>query len=253
MAQQRVQESARRQSPHDVQLREALDTHGKNLDETVDLAQPLEQQAAEPITRIDLELPNAAECARQGAFAFVLKGVLSRQECENWIDSSERRGYSVALINAGRDRQILDTDTRNSARNIFDCSDTARMIFQRLRTHIPATLLGRRCTGLNERLRFLRYGPGQYFAPHLDGCYARPDGSEASLLTLMLYLNDGGGAQFVGGETNFLDWRDEDRKATVVPAAGDVLVFTHAILHEGAAVTAGVKYAVRTDVMYARA
>lgn len=32
--------------------------------------------------------------------------------------------------------------------------------------------------------------------------------------------------------------------------AGDVLIFDHRLLHEGAAVTSGVKYAVRTDVMY---
>jgi hypothetical protein len=37
----------------------------------------------------------------------------------------------------------------------------------------------------------------------------------------------------------------------VAPEAGDVLVFDHQLLHEGAEVTRGVKYACRTDVMYA--
>eukprot|EP01047_Picozoa_sp_COSAG01_P103946 COSAG01_NODE_33340_length_565_cov_32.145923_1_plen_31_part_10 len=31
----------------------------------------------------------------------------------------------------------------------------------------------------------------------------------------MVYLNDGGGLDFSGGETNFLDWRDEDKKVPV--------------------------------------
>jgi hypothetical protein len=41
-----------------------------------------------------------------------------------------------------------------------------------------------RCSGLNERLRFLRYDPGHFFRPHTDGSYAvRPlphptDGSQ---------------------------------------------------------------------------
>eukprot|EP01047_Picozoa_sp_COSAG01_P024156 COSAG01_NODE_1483_length_10158_cov_38.218290_17_plen_132_part_00 len=73
------------------------------------------------VTRVDLELPNHGECQRQGAFAFVLTNVLSRRECLTLIAASEQRGYGVALINAGRNRQVLDTETRNSARNIFDC------------------------------------------------------------------------------------------------------------------------------------
>ena len=48
--------------------------------------------------------------------------------------------------------------------------------------------------------RFLRYAPGQYFRPHMDGTYERPDGSETSYLTIQLYLNGG----FEGGQTSFL-------------------------------------------------
>ena len=42
------------------------------------------------------------------------------------------------------------------------------------------------------------------------------------------------------------------KEKVVVPGEGDVLVFSHAIVHAGAAVTAGRKYALRTDVMYSR-
>ncbi|HVK69187.1 MAG TPA: hypothetical protein VM694_32235, partial [Polyangium sp.] len=37
----------------------------------------------------------------------------------------------------------------------------------------------------------------------------------------------------------------------VRPAPGSVVVFDHLLLHEGAEVTAGVKYAVRSDLIYA--
>mmetsp|Transcript_10897 Transcript_10897/g.14178 ORF Transcript_10897/g.14178 Transcript_10897/m.14178 type:complete len:188 (-) Transcript_10897:61-624(-) len=32
-----------------------------------------------------------------------------------------------------------------------------------------------KAVGLNERLRFLRYDKGHFFAPHADGCYIRDD------------------------------------------------------------------------------
>ena len=98
---------------------------------------------------------------------------------------------------------------------------------------------------MNERLRFLRYDPGERFAPHNDGCYVRPDKSELSFITVQLYLNEG----FQGGSTTFLSWNEEDR-LEVVPKIGRVLVFEHRILHEGSPLVKGRKYAVRTDAMY---
>ena len=50
--------------------------------------------------------------------------------------------------------------------------------------------------GLNERLRFLRYEPGEKFEPHLDGSFVRTDGDKAgdrSFVTVLLYLNTGTG------------------------------------------------------------
>jgi hypothetical protein len=57
----------------------------------------------------------------------------------------------------------------------------------------------------------------------------------------MVYLNDG----FEGGGTTFLDL-DE----VVEPAPGMALLFQHPILHEGPEVTSGIKYVVRSDIMY---
>jgi hypothetical protein len=67
----------------------------------------------------------------------------------------------------------------------------------------------------------------------------------------MVYL--GGGC--AGGETviYFQDdglTRRGDWELRVTPTAGKALVFYHYLLHEGAAVTAGRKYVLRTDVMY---
>lgn len=107
---------------------------------------------------------------------------------------------------------------------------------------------GNQISCLNERLRFLRYGPGEYFASHLDGTYVRDDKSELSYITVQLYLNEG----FKGGSTTFLSV-DEQERLEVVPKSGRVLVFEHRILHEGSELLTGQKYAVRTDVMYKNA
>jgi hypothetical protein len=56
--------------------------------------------------------------------------------------------------------------------------------------------------GLNERMRFLAYAPGQSFAPHCDACYQRPDLSATSVVTLQLYLHDVSAES--GGATSFL-------------------------------------------------
>ena len=61
----------------------------------------------------------------------------------------------------------------------------------------------------------------------------------------MVYLN----ADFEGGETKFYDdWGN--LTVAVKPEPGMALVFEHEQLHEGAPVTAGRKYVIRTDVMY---
>jgi len=66
--------------------------------------------------------------------------------------------------------------------------------------HVPRTFKGRVASGLNERLRFYRYDPGQKFDWHQDGYYERENG-ERSQFTFMVYLNDG----FGGGGTSFVD------------------------------------------------
>jgi predicted 2-oxoglutarate/Fe(II)-dependent dioxygenase YbiX len=104
---------------------------------------------------------------------------------------------------------------------------------------MPPTLAASAPVGLNERLRFYRYEPGQRFRWHRDGSYAR-DRDERSLLTVLLYLND----DFSGGATEF------EAGPRVTPEAGCALVFAHGLRHQGAPVIRGRKYVLRTDVMY---
>ncbi|EIT82387.1 hypothetical protein AO1008_08537 [Aspergillus oryzae 100-8] len=129
-------------------------------------------------------------------------------------------------------------------------------------------------TRLNEKLRFLKYTGGEYFRAHTDGCYVTPDERERSLFTVHLYLNGEGeqdegelrraiarrernseGAReqtLLGGATSFrLESYAGERVVRVFPKAGSALVFQQrGLCHAGDDVFRGVKYTMRSDMMY---
>lgn len=75
-------------------------------------------------------------------------------------------------------------------------------------------------------------------------------------MSMMIYLND----DFSGGQTGFLEKkprtsgrsrkRNNRTRFQVEPRRGSAVVFDHLVLHEGIEVSEGVKYAVRTDVIF---
>ena len=174
---------------------------------------------------------------------FTVRDFLSPDECAAHIAFAEDQGFDVAPITTGLGF-VVNTDVRDNSRVMVDDAGLAEQLWDRVREFIPTPLFGWEAVGLNERFRYYRYDPGQKFRPHFDGSFERGH-REKSLLTLMVYLNDG----YVGGQTKF----DTDRKRFVTPVAGSALVFWHQQLHEGAPVERGRKYVLRTDVMYRRA
>ncbi|MEM7606977.1 MAG: 2OG-Fe(II) oxygenase [Myxococcota bacterium] len=130
---------------------------------------------------------------------------------------------------------------RNQDRVVRDDPELAQDLAERLHDHLPSSIGELRLHGLNERLRFYRYQPGQRFDAHTDHWY-QPDERHITLLTVLVYFND----NFDGGETRFV----EHVEATVHPKPGLVALFQHKIRHEGNEVRAGRKYAMRTDVIY---
>ena len=68
---------------------------------------------------------------------------------------------------------------------------------------------------------------------------------DISRITVQLYLHDvpeefGGATTFIGAGKNF----------PCRPKCGSALVFTQNLLHEGSLVKKGIKYTMRTEVMY---
>src|SRR5262245_16484921 len=174
-----------------------------------------------------------------GTSIFTIDDVLTPEECASMIARAEANGFEVATINTARGARV-DTNTRNNDRVIVDDMELAQSLWKRVGDQVPPMHSGRQVRGLNERFRFYRYVPGQRFAWHSDGPFARDNG-ELSLLTFMIYLNDG----YRGGATRF-------ERTLVDGKKGMALLFDHGLVHEGAELLEGTKYVLRSDVMYGR-
>ena len=182
------------------------------------------------------------ECL-DGDRIFVIHDFLTAEQCQSFLDRSEREGYDEATITTPRG-VVKDKGIRDNARLIVDDPALAEELWQRARPLLGERDDDWRAVGFNERFRFYRYDPGQKFSPHIDGCFRRSNGDQ-SQLTFMVYLND----EFSGGETKFYS-SERDLHLSVLPKRGMALVFVHFQLHEGAPVTRGRKYVLRTDVVY---
>jgi prolyl 4-hydroxylase len=170
---------------------------------------------------------------------FAVPGVLDDAACGRLIARVEELGPGDVPV-ATTNGFVIRPDVRNNKRVMFDDAALAGELYAKVFPALPPRLCGVVPCGANERFRCYRYEPGQQFRAHHDGSYHR-DANECSLLTLMVYLNDG----FDGGETRFLDL-----DVAVRPRTGMALLFQHHLLHEGSVVRSGVKYVLRSDVMY---
>jgi hypothetical protein len=133
-------------------------------------------------------------------YAVVLDNILSREECDQLIHMAElsagahsddggvpNNGWRPAMINAGMGREVLMQDYRNSDRIIWDENVLANRVWERvlqgegIKDYLSVLngepyrpVLGDWAItkdqrwvvteqGVNERLRFLKYGEGQFF------------------------------------------------------------------------------------------
>jgi len=192
--------------------------------------------------------------------AFQLLDVLAAAECARLVELTETIGYledaAVSLPRSIRHN--------HSATWVADDA-TVELLWRRCRAliHRSDDFEAKRPLGLNARLRFYRYGAGDYFAAHTDGSWpgsrvvdgvlldnAYPD--RWSQLSLLLFLSD----DFEGGATRF--YVEGERSAASVDVRtprGGALCFPHGVhplhcVHGSEPVTRGVKYIIRSDVLF---
>jgi len=179
---------------------------------------------------------------------FTVAGVFTAAECSALIERAESIGFDAASVRTRSGPKMM-TNIRNNDRVNLDDPELAELMWTRIASLLPQ-LDGQQAVGVDKRLRFYRYEPGQEFKRHKDGAVESDDGC-TSKLSYLIYLN----GDFEGGATTFRDYvgKGESRRKIeriVTPVTGLALLFRHQRWHEGSALTAGRKYVLRSDVFY---
>ena len=168
------------------------------VDVPEDFLAPLPDPTVLKVERVDFK--NSPLNEYRNLYAVVLDNVLSQEECDQLIHMAEMSvgahrdeegpdndGWRPAMVNAGRNHEIFAPHYRNSDRIIWDDKEIVSRLFKRVmqgegikeylsvldgEEYVPvvgnsAKYRGKKWVvskqGLNERMRFLKYGPGQFF------------------------------------------------------------------------------------------
>lgn len=200
--------------------------------------------------------------------AFVLRNVLTKEECDYLIAETESIGY--------QELHGYSSSYRSNTRRIIYYDSMKNLLWERVKPFLTTKLAQKKITswnahgvsptswnahgvsstsgsngdgwnayGLNPQFRFCRYLPGQKFAPHYDGNFVLNSGNR-SFYTFMIYLNGG----FEGGATRFIDSKTLKTLVSLNPESGLLLIFQHNIYHDGEELRSGAKYLMRSDVMF---
>lgn len=185
---------------------------------------------------------------------FAVPSFLSRVECQRVRSFADQEEFQRVTQRASRDYAFRDND-----RLLLRLPAFAELLWKRLQPHVPEEYEGMHAVGLNPAIRFYRYNAGQRFGCHVDQSDVDRVTGYHSRFTVLVYLNDSTDSDLQGGSTIFYGneagAKEEQVVLSVAPETGSALVHGHGdrcLLHEGAIVTQGAKYLLRTDVMYSR-
>ncbi|KAI8933617.1 hypothetical protein NX059_009343 [Plenodomus lindquistii] len=138
---------------------------------------------APDIKRSDINFVKANLPEYAGAWAVVLDGVMTEEECNQLVAAAEATTggkWERAMVNVGRGMQAMYEDTRKCGRIIWDNREVMAKLWARIEGSVPeihqlknwADVTGNgpykrnetwEVTRLNERGRYLKYTGGEYF------------------------------------------------------------------------------------------
>ena len=221
-----------------------------------------------------LEVPH--RCSRylhqpSDVAAFVIDNFLDTTECQQLIHLANKlssTGFHYVTEAAHTDNEgvthIVKLQEANKHKlSVFEHASTLDKLWKKMKPlvlpHIGSFIRDTNCgqpLGLNPRLRVLRYDATDHdiFEAHFDA--TTKVGDTTSLLTVLIYLNDGGGVDFDGGETWYMDHHTSSRNGNadtatkVTPSTGKVVVFEHDLFHSSVPLEFGTKYVLRTDILF---
>jgi len=202
--------------------------------------------------------------------AFQLHHLFSKEECQRFINITEALGYT-------QDAAVsLPRSVRHNENLVLIIDETTHdIIWHRCKAFMQdhsELFAHKKALGLNRRFRFYKYDVGDFFKPHTDGAWpgssiinkelvqnAYPD--RYSQMTFLILLSE----DFEGGETAFyVDKNDASKPAKrtedvkiveIKTPIGSALCFPHGThpmhcLHGSREIRSGVKYIIRTDVLF---
>lgn len=164
------------QDPNPVQPTESMTS-------TYNLPEDFLEGPAFAIEKSKIDFTRAGLPEYDTAWAVVLDGVLTEEECNHLVAATEATTngkWERALINIGGGQQAMYEDTRKCGRIIWDNREIMAKLWTRIESSVPeihrlenwANVTGngpvRRnetwvVTRLNERARVLKYVGGEYF------------------------------------------------------------------------------------------
>lgn len=192
----------------------------------------------------------------------ILDRVFTEEECVRLNEAAESIGYG---------KTNYPEEYRGNLRLISTDVGLAQALWERLRPFVPHQLEandGYGCSsawtavGLNECFRLAKYKPGTRFESHVDANFIRNE-NEMSLFTVNIYTNsvstnNGGKTRFFKDDERFIKTAVPESNVVleVQPEVGVAVLFLQPpqdyVLHDGEELTGGVKYLLRSDVMYRR-
>ena len=176
---------------------------------------------------------------------FFVHNFLSSEECQQLIQLTESLGY--AQTNQKETR--FSAHRRNGRIQCFT-AQVASQLFKRCRHLFPSGKDAMQPVGLSSNFRFYKYQPGDRFGMHVDDSNEVEEG--ITCFTLLVYLNQ----NLTGGSTKFYIGSNPKKARLVLevqPEEGGALAHEHfpqCLLHEGSQVDVGIKYLMRTDVVF---
>jgi hypothetical protein len=198
---------------------------------------------------------------------YTIDNFLLDLECQMWIDFGEATTFEQ--IAQKQDREYAH---RQNGRIQILNDDVADSIFKRLKPFLPPSMDGLRPHSCSNNIRLYEYSVDQRFGKHVDESCRDERSGGVTKFTVLIYLSgatygtetnsgtaeaddtDTDSTVLVGGETLFYTGSGAGRLVTSVsPSTGRLLLHAQGgkcLTHEGAAVSAGTKYVLRTDVVY---
>lgn len=173
---------------------------------------------------------------------WVVHDFFTVEECKAWIRYMED-DITMELTQQRGNRYYAQRECHRFQR---DDSIMARRLFERMQKETPNLLAALPQFGgppiiCNPNLRLYKYTKGMSFGKHVDGSHP-VEGFGKTRLTVLIYLST-----CQGGATSF------EPGVSFSPREGAMLLHVHGddcLEHEGKPVKGGIKYILRTDLVY---